>query len=116
MAPYDPPVHTHYTELDVSKYDEDFMWFCVGKKGKHFYDITTWLNLKYLWFDHKRMVVELWGPWESLSSGDARNKLADVIEKYNEIYIKPHEDTPQSQSGLSADPQQTTQSSIPVSA
>jgi len=100
MAPYDPPINKHYTELDVSKYDEDFIWFCVGKKGKHFYDITTWLKLEYLWFDHKRMVIEIWGTWDALSRGTARDKLANVIEQYSEIYIKPPEDVPQSQSDL----------------
>ena len=86
MAPYDPPANAHYTELDVSMYPEGFMWKAVGKDGKNFYDLTDWLNLKYLWFDEKRNVVEIWGPYESLKGG-AREKVRQVLNMYSEILV-----------------------------
>jgi len=115
MAPYDPPSNAHYTELDVSQYDEDFMWFVIGREGKNFYDITSWLKLQYLWFDKERKVVEIWGSWRSLSDLQAKNRIAEVLENYQEIYVKSPTNTSPSQSDLSADPQPITQSSSPVS-
>ena len=35
MAPYRPP-NTHYSELDVSSYEEDDIFKFVGKSGKKF--------------------------------------------------------------------------------
>ncbi len=117
MAPYNPPSHAHYTELDVSMYDEDFIWFVIGVGGKNFYDITSWLKLQYLWFDSVRGVVEIWGSWSSLSKLRARERLCGVIEQYHSIYVKPtHGGTCQSQSDLSAGHQQTEQNATPSTA
>tara|TARA_B110000977_G_C11072843_1_gene490181 strand:+ start:2100 stop:2372 length:273 start_codon:yes stop_codon:yes gene_type:complete len=84
MAPYEPPRDAHYTELDVSEYPDDFMWYAVGREGKNFYDITTWLKLKYLWYDESRKVVEIWGPHQVLVDG-AKNKIKNVINMYAQI-------------------------------
>lgn len=86
MPEYDPPINTHYTELDVSNYPEGFMWKAIGKEGRNFYNITDWLNLKYLWYDEKRNVVELWGPYESLRTG-AREKVSQVLKMYEQILV-----------------------------
>lgn len=86
MAPYEPPANAHYTELDVSQYPEDFIWFCVGHKGKNFYDITSWLGIQYLWYDNSRKVIEIWGSWNSLNDNQAKSKIDNVIKMYNEIY------------------------------
>lgn len=84
MAPYDPPHDAHYTELDVSGYPDDFMWKAIGREGKNFYDITNWLKLRYLWYDDKRNVVEIWGPYASLRDG-AREKVRNVLDMYCQI-------------------------------
>lgn len=86
MAPYDPPVNAHYTELDVSKYPEGFMWKAIGKEGKNFYDVTGWLKLKYLWYDDKRNVVEIWGNYDSLANG-AKENVQKVLDMYSEILV-----------------------------
>ena len=86
MAPYDPPVNAHYTELDVSNYPEDFMWKAIGKEGKNFYDLTDWLKLKYLWYDENRKVVEIWGPYKSLAEG-AKEKVSSVLDMYSQILV-----------------------------
>ena len=70
MAPYRPP-NTHYSELDVSSYEEDDIFNFVGKSGKRFYWLTRFLDLSYLWYDKNRKVIEIWGPYESLQNFQA---------------------------------------------
>jgi len=62
MAPYSPP-NSHYSQMDVSKYDEDHIFGFIGKTGKRFYWLTRLLGLDYLWYDKERKVIEIWGPY-----------------------------------------------------
>ena len=62
MAPYQPP-NAHYSQMDVSEYDEDHIFGFIGKTGKRFYWLTKFLGLDYLWYDKKRKVIEIWGPY-----------------------------------------------------
>ena len=62
MAPYNPP-NAHYSQMDVSEYDEDHVFAFVGKTGKKFYWLTRTLGLDYLWYDRERKVIEIWGPY-----------------------------------------------------
>lgn len=79
MAPYNPPV-SHYTELDVSGYDEDFLFAFVGKSGRRFYWLTRMLGLDYLWYDHTRQVIEIWGPLNILRTHQAQELLKSELE------------------------------------
>jgi hypothetical protein len=79
MAPYNPPV-SHYTELDVSDYDEDFMFSFVGKGGKRHYWLTRMIGVDYLWYDHKRKVIEIWGPFNVLRTRQAQELLKSELE------------------------------------
>lgn len=79
MAPYNPPV-SHYTELNVAEYDEDFMFSFVGKGGKRYYWLTRMLGVDYLWYDHKRKVVEIWGPFNVLKTHQAQELLKSELE------------------------------------
>ena len=72
MAPYKPP-NTHYSQLDVSSYSEEELFKFVGKNGKRFYWLTKFLDLSYIWYDKKRRVIELWGPYSSLQNFQARH-------------------------------------------
>jgi hypothetical protein len=72
MAPYTPP-NTHYSELDVSSYEQDDIFKFIGKSGKRFYWLTKFLNLSYLWYDKNREVIEVWGPYESLQNFQAHH-------------------------------------------
>ncbi|MBT6183477.1 MAG: hypothetical protein HOI07_01850 [Betaproteobacteria bacterium] len=74
MAPYAPPV-THYSQFDVSTYDEEDIFKFVGKGGKKFYWLTKYLDLSYLWYDKKRKVIEMWGPFSSLQNFQAHHIL-----------------------------------------
>ena len=42
------------------------MYKIVGKNGHHFKYLTAKLGIKYLWWDMKRNVVEVWGPHRKL--------------------------------------------------
>jgi hypothetical protein len=77
MAPYNPPV-SHYTELDVSEYDEAFMFSFVGKGGKRHYWMTRMLCVDYLWYDPKRKVI--WGPFNVLQTRQAQELLKSELE------------------------------------
>lgn len=62
MAPYTPPL-SHYSQMDVSGYDEERLFAFIGKTGKTFYWLTRTLGLDYLWYDKERKVIEMWGPY-----------------------------------------------------
>ena len=79
MAPYNPPV-SHYTELDVSEYDEDFMFAFVGRGGHRHYWLTRMVGVDYLWYDHKRKVIEIWGPFNVLQTRQAQELLKSELE------------------------------------
>lgn len=59
---YNPPI-SHYSEMDVSEYDEDSMFKFIGREGKKFYYLTRVLGLDYLWYDKERKKIEIWGPF-----------------------------------------------------
>ena len=72
MAPYNPP-NTHYSQIDVSTYDQSVISKVMGAHGTGFYNLTKKLKLKYLWFNNEKGIVELWGPYSSLLNGAAAN-------------------------------------------
>ena len=47
MAPYYPP-NAHYSQMDVSDYEEDHIFAFIGRTGKRFYWLTKFLELDYL--------------------------------------------------------------------
>lgn len=79
MAPYNPPV-SHYTELSVSDYDDDFMFAFVGRGGRRHYWLTRMIGVDYLWYDHKRKVIEIWGPFNVLKTRQAQELLKSELE------------------------------------
>ena len=58
MAPYNPP-SSHYSQMDVSGYDQEHIFSFIGKTGKRFYWLTKLLDLDYLWYDKERKVIEI---------------------------------------------------------
>ena len=83
MAPYSPP-NSHYSQMDVSEYDERLFTF-IGKTGKKFYWLTHRLELDYMWYDKKRKVIELWGPYHIHVNHQAER----VIRCELEYFMKP---------------------------
>ena len=86
MPEYNPPADAHYTQVDVSHFPEGFIWKAIGREGRNFYRLTDWLRLKYVWYDDKRGVVELWGSERALQNEPGK-KVLQVLNMYNEILV-----------------------------
>lgn len=74
MAPYNPP-DAHYSQFDVSEYNEADIYKFIGNGGKKFYWLTRYLGLDYIWYDKERKVIELWGSYSSLQNFQAHHIL-----------------------------------------
>lgn len=85
MAPYNPPLNRHYSQLNVSTYDENVILFMIGKGGKGFYNLTDYLSIDYLWYNSDKKIIELWGSEKALKEG-AVNKLKQAIEANVELF------------------------------
>ncbi len=83
MAPYQPP-NSHYSQMDVSDYDEDHIFSVIGKTGKRFYWLTRLLGVDYLWYDKERRVIEIWGPYYA-----HQNKQSEHVIRCELDFFKP---------------------------
>jgi len=82
MAPYNPPC-THYAHLKVDLYTDDMIYAFMGKNGNLFYKLTSDLNLRYIWYNSKQKIIEIWGPFESLKKDPVliiNKKLGNFVE------------------------------------
>ena len=71
-------------------YDEDRVFAFIGRTGKRFYWLTQKLGLDYLWYDNKRQVIEIWGPYYT----HLNSQSAHVIRCELDYFMKPKlEDT-----------------------
>lgn len=78
---YDPPV-SHYSEMDVSEYDEDDMFRFIGRGGAKFYYMTRILGLDYLWYDKDRKKIEIWGPYYVHQNNQSQHVIRAEIENF----------------------------------
>ena len=92
MAPYTPPHMTHYSQMDVSMYDEERLFAFIGRTGKRFYWLTRTLGLDYLWYDRERQVFEIWGPFFT----HANKQSEHVIRCELEYFMEPKLGSPSS--------------------
>jgi hypothetical protein len=102
MAPYQPPVD-HYSELDVSWVDSEDIYAFIGVKGRRFYWLSRFLGLSYLWFDEKRKVLEIWGPYYVHEN----KQSALVIEAELEHFIHIRQNETHERGGISRVPDET---------
>ena len=91
MAPYSPPV-SHYSEMNVSDYDEDHIFSFIGKNWKRFYWLTRFLELDYLWYDKHRKIIEIWGPYHT----HLDQQSAHIIRAELDYFQPKLEETPPS--------------------
>jgi len=81
MAPYTPP-NSHYSEMDVSEYDEEQVFAFIGKSGKRFYWLTRFLDLDYLWYDKHRKTIEIWGPYHTHLNKQSQHIIRAEMEHF----------------------------------
>lgn len=81
---YNPP-DAHYSQVPcyIDKNDINKL---IGKNGNVFNAITKASNVKYIWYDNTRNVIEIWGPERNLEN--AKNRL---IERMNKIQAYKNE-------------------------
>lgn len=84
MAPYNPPLNRHYSQVNVSDCDEGVILSMIGKGGKGFYNITDYIGIDYLWYNSEKQIIELWGSFEALKNG-ATDKLKELIELHADL-------------------------------
>ncbi len=90
MAPYNPP-NSHYSQMDVSDYDEDHIFSFIGKTGKRFYWLTRFLGLDYLWYDTKRNVIEIWGPYHTHTNSQSEHIIRCELDFFQpKLRDTPH--------------------------
>jgi hypothetical protein len=78
---YYPP-NSHYSEMDVSEYDQDDLFRFVGKGGRKFYYMTRVLGLDYLWYDRERQKIEIWGPYYVHQNDQSKHLIRAEIENF----------------------------------
>jgi hypothetical protein len=78
---YNPPI-SHYSEMDVSEYDEDAMFKFVGRQGKKFYYLTRICGLDYLWYDRARKKIEIWGPYHVHTNNQTEHLIRAELEHF----------------------------------
>ena len=81
MAPYNPP-DSHYAHLKVDLYDELLVQKYMGKRGQHFYDLTTKLGMRYIWYNKEKKIIEVWGPYNSFKDNNPIDVIHQDLEKF----------------------------------
>jgi hypothetical protein len=81
MAPYNPP-DSHYAHLKVDIYDDLLVQKFMGPRGSKFYDLTTRLGMRYIWYNRDKKIIEVWGPYNSFKNNNPIDVIHDELEKY----------------------------------
>lgn len=66
MAPYQPPIGTNYSQVNLLPEEVIHIGRIMGKGGRWFKNFTQKNRLKYVWFSKERNAIELWGSHESI--------------------------------------------------
>ena len=61
MPSYNPPI-SHYSQVSIPEnLDKKDVFKFIGKSGTNLIKLTEILDMKYIWWDINRNVIELWG-------------------------------------------------------
>ena len=74
---YNPPISEEYTEMEAT-ISYELMKHVIGYKGQHFIRITKMSNVKYIWYDSDRNVIEIWG--SSIYHSLAKSLIKEQID------------------------------------
>lgn len=95
MPPYNPPA-SHYSQMSLDEFTPEDMYAFIGKGGRRFYWLTKTLGLDYLWYDDKRHVIEIWGPFFTHKNKQSEHLIRAELENYKnnnlseEEYLENH--------------------------
>ena len=74
---YNPPINEEYSEMEAT-ISHELMKHVIGYKGQHFIRITNSSNVKYIWYDSDRNVIEIWG--SSIYHSLAKSLIKEQID------------------------------------
>ena len=61
MPSYNPPI-SHYSQVSIpDNLEKKDVFKFIGKSGINLIKLTEILEMKYIWWDINRNVIELWG-------------------------------------------------------
>lgn len=87
-----------YTDTQVSGSLEgaltnDEVKYLIGKKGKHFKQITKEANVSFIWYDENNHSVVIWGPQENLNTAvQLLYKQIEKIKTHGSVAVSRHKD------------------------
>ena len=65
----DPPINTHYRQCSFD-IEDNLVPYVIGHKGRHFINITRISKVKYIWYNNKNKLIEIWGPEYYLNNAE----------------------------------------------
>ena len=80
---YNPPLHSHYSEVRVPDDLLPHMGSVIGKAGFYFKAITQAARVYYIWFNPARQAVEVWGPERRLG-----NAIGRILRRFDAARVK----------------------------
>jgi hypothetical protein len=90
MAPYAPPTNAFYSEVPIPVYVNTFHIM------KNLYRLTERSGCQYMWVDHVRRVVEIWGQEDRLARGIALTRRTIAAIAHRRLYRFQLRDAPES--------------------
>lgn len=93
---YNPPV-AHYSHVALSDAEIEHMKKIIGYAGKNFKWISNISQAKYIWYNEKTKVIEVWGPMSTHVT--ARSMLRDLVDRVVKKGSTQAEPTPQEPPG-----------------
>lgn len=75
---YNPP-NTHYCHADFNDWylSIEEIQAIMGQNGEHLKRLTKECNVKYVWWNDQKKIIEIWGPHSVL--WNAREKIIDHV-------------------------------------
>jgi hypothetical protein len=76
----------HYSQCDISKLSQEKLTCFIGEKGINLKNWTDSLNVRYIWYNKKKGVIEIWGPVNSIRA--AQEDIKSYIEYFTVATIE----------------------------
>lgn len=83
---YEPPPHTHFTEVALSPDEAAIIGTIIGRGGFYFKRITEAARVHYIYYKEDRAAIEVWGPEFRLKN--AVDRIKRRIEAAKEVVAR----------------------------